>query len=332
MSRLTLILLFAALSTPALGKRATIKWDPLANAAKYSVEISNAGKVFATETTQETSIKKTLPPGSYSFRVRAIDKQGIEGQWTESRDILIPLEKPVAKPVPKEPPPRKIASTQTPPATVKETVTQNEKRPSLFLDLNSAILPYLYSTKNSASPPAQGFSTELSVRYRVADKWLGRLRMGGTIQTIDEIHYTTKSLDLGAEYETGTDFVISGGIGVRAMDWFHLTRISGHDNLATFGPTAFAGVKKPLGKFSIGAHAMVYLPVSISWQSNIARPWALRGTTLNFEPGVVIGYAMTKSLTINGGVTWLPRHLNLSNDDFIKNEGTALSLGGHLTF
>ena len=108
------IVLFSALQAVAASTKMrpiTLEWDPVADAAKYEIEITGADDhLVAHQTLKESFWKGQLPLGRYRFRVRSLDERSAVSPWSEPTPVVISLPRP--KPL-SPTPNQKLLSNQT---------------------------------------------------------------------------------------------------------------------------------------------------------------------------------------------------------------------------
>ncbi len=84
------------LSTPAYAKKVTIKWAVISSAVKYELKVSGGENYSKTEIldSQTQSWKADLPPGFYSYQIRAVDKFDRGGRWSDPKAVVVKADPP----------------------------------------------------------------------------------------------------------------------------------------------------------------------------------------------------------------------------------------------
>lgn len=80
---LTLFAIGMAFISPAFAKKVVVEWEALEEAKGYEIEISQNSKILVAEKLKQTIWKGDLDFGAYAYRIRAVDKEGFAGQWSD---------------------------------------------------------------------------------------------------------------------------------------------------------------------------------------------------------------------------------------------------------
>lgn len=91
-----ILVFFLIAATLSFGKSVTLRWEKVSTARGYEIEVlQNSKAIESTKVGNEKQFwKKEFPPGIYFYHVRALDKDGEPGQWTETQHFIIPPEIP----------------------------------------------------------------------------------------------------------------------------------------------------------------------------------------------------------------------------------------------
>ena len=78
------------------GSPITFSWQPVDGARAYECQVSHADDeglgVINEDTDQTTATLSFNLPGSYAWRVRAINAEGEKGYWSESWEIIVQVQ------------------------------------------------------------------------------------------------------------------------------------------------------------------------------------------------------------------------------------------------
>lgn len=89
MASLFLLLCFMSVKIYAIeGREIFIEWEKVSQAVSYDIELVSSKEQKKLEST-ESQFKFKLLPGSYQFRVRAKDKRGLVGPWSDYEKIEV---------------------------------------------------------------------------------------------------------------------------------------------------------------------------------------------------------------------------------------------------
>ncbi|MBY0370855.1 hypothetical protein K2X33_09230 [bacterium] len=84
-------------SAPSFAQQASLEWNPIEGAVAYEIEVTRNGNSVIRKRLEagKTQWAGNLPYGIYSFRLRAIDWAGQEGEWSEAQPLLASPPAPV---------------------------------------------------------------------------------------------------------------------------------------------------------------------------------------------------------------------------------------------
>lgn len=82
----------AAASSQADNGHARFTWSPVRGAARYAIEVSDAGKQNTVNSAEihEPAHATPLAPGQYAWRVRGLEADGRPGNWSNHNTVILP--------------------------------------------------------------------------------------------------------------------------------------------------------------------------------------------------------------------------------------------------